>query len=92
MYQAHMQQLSGVPSQTHLAHIGNAALQGLGCIIHIYHTLLRRFIDTKDATNTDTSINVAAAIQRVKHHNVIAAGGLLYCDGVLLLLRGNYPL
>jgi hypothetical protein len=37
-----------------------------------------------------TRVDVAAAIQGVKHHDVVAAGGLLHADGVLLLLGRDH--
>lgn len=56
-----------------LAHIHDAVLHHFLGIVHVCDvTLLAGLVDAEDASCADTRIQVAGAIQGVKHHHVVA--------------------
>mmetsp|Transcript_2190 Transcript_2190/g.5570 ORF Transcript_2190/g.5570 Transcript_2190/m.5570 type:complete len:288 (-) Transcript_2190:489-1352(-) len=74
-----------------LAHVDHALLHHLVRVVHgVDGALLRGLVDAKDGAHADAGVNVGGAVQRVKHHDVVAGVGLLHRHGQVLLLGGQH--
>lgn len=80
----------GGQKHTRLAGVEQAVLHHLGWVIHVIKfALFTGSIHPKNGPSADASINVGGAVQRVKHHHIVATVRLLHCHWLILFFTGN---